>query len=68
MYENLKAQLEKRSISVAHYAKILGISEKTARNKLNGITEFNWTEVQETKKLFSEYTYEYLFNKVSNIS
>lgn len=68
MYENLKNQLEKRNISVANYAKILGISEKTARNKLNGITEFNWTEVQETKKLFSEYTYEYLFNKVSKIS
>lgn len=63
MYENLKMLLEHKNISIVNYAKILGINEKTARNKLNGVTEFNWTEVQITKQLFSEYTYEYLFSK-----
>lgn len=63
MLNVLKRLLSERHITIASYAKILGISEKTARNKLNGETEFTLSEILATMDLFPEYTINYVFKK-----
>ncbi len=62
MYINLKRLLNERNISIKNYGAILGISEKTAQNKLNGVTAFTLPEVNKTLELFPEYTLKHLFN------
>ena len=42
MFSNLKNELVKKDISVKQFGEFLGVSEKTASNKLNGITEFTY--------------------------
>lgn len=59
---NLKKTLSNKGISIKAYASVLGISEKSAWNKLNGETEFTISEALKTKKeLLPEYDLEYLF-------
>lgn len=59
---NLKNELSKKRISTKDFAAFLNISEKTAFNKLNGITEFTYSEVQKISNfLFPEFKSEYLF-------
>ena len=66
MLNVLKRLLSERHITIASYARLLGISEKTARNKLNGETEFTLSEVLATIELFPEYTITYVFTKSDN--
>jgi len=62
MLHNLKTALEKKRISIKAYSLILGISEKSARNKINEETTLTYPEARITKKeLFPEYEFEYLF-------
>lgn len=62
MLANLKRALNEKKISIKAYASILGISEKTAWNKVNENTALTFQEAVLTKKeLFPEYDYEYLF-------
>ena len=63
MYVHLKRLLSERNISVKNYGAILGVSEKTAQNKLNGVTAFTLPEVNKTLELFPEYVLNYLFAK-----
>lgn len=60
----LRKELDRKNISVKAYANFLGLSEKAARNKLNGDSEFSFGEALATKRgLFPEFEYEYLFSK-----
>ena len=62
MLANLKKALDMKGISIKAYAAVLGISEKTAWNKVNEETVITYPEARTTKKeLFPEYDLEYLF-------
>jgi len=62
MLFNLKKALDNKGISFRAYAAILGISEKSAWNKVNEETALTYPEAVLTKKeIFPEYDYEYLF-------
>lgn len=61
MYKNLKEVLTKRDISTKQFGLILGISEKSAYNKLQGITDFTLSEAKKTNAFLNEYSMEYLF-------
>jgi len=48
---------------------LLGVSEKTAYNKLQGITDFTLLEVKKVSKcLFPEYDFDYVFDLTSELS
>lgn len=62
MFTNLKTALHKRGISIKQYAEFLGITEKTAQNKMKGITDFTYPEFKKTcTLLLPEYNADYLF-------
>ena len=42
-------------------AKMLAIDDKSARNKLSGITEFKLSEINTIMDLFPEYRMEWVF-------
>lgn len=66
MFKNLWKLLNEKNISVKDFADFLGICESSARNKLNGQTEFTFTEFSKVCKfLFPEYSSEYLFKKTA---
>lgn len=59
---NLRKALFDKNISIKSYAEFLNISEKTAQNKLNGASEFTFSEVEKTTRiLFPEFNWTYLF-------
>lgn len=63
---NIKVALENKNISTKALAAFLGVSEKTAYNKLMGITEFTYSEAERiTEHLLPEYNTRYLFSKRS---
>ncbi len=62
MYNNLKRVLKEKGITNVMLAEFLGVSEKTASNKLNGNTDFTLAEAMKINKLLcSEYTMDFLF-------
>ena len=62
MYFNLRILLTSKSISIKKFAEFLEVSEKTAQNKLNGVTAFTYPEVCKIKEfLFPEYDLDYIF-------
>lgn len=64
MYYRVKFEISKQGYSIERFAELIGVSEKTLRNKINGVTEFTWTEcllIRETLK--TELTLEVLFEK-----
>lgn len=61
MFPNLNAELSRYNIDVKAFALIIDSSEKTARNKLNGITDFTLPEIRKVAARFPAYTIEYLF-------
>lgn len=62
MLVNLKKALDAKGISLKVYAAVLGISEKSAWNKVNEETVITYPEAKTTKKeLFPEYDFDYLF-------
>lgn len=67
MFKNLKEALRTKGITLKSYAEFLGVTEKTLQNKLNGITEFTFSEVEKTTRiLFTEFKWDYLFSKEEN--
>lgn len=44
MYFKLKFEITKK-YTIEKFAKLINVSEKTLRNKINGITDFTWSEV-----------------------
>lgn len=66
MLVNLEKALRAKNISIKGYADFLGVSEKTIRNKIAGITDFSYPEVRRTKDdLFPEYDIGFLFKPCS---
>lgn len=64
MYSNLKNVLYQKNITIKQYAEFLGVSEKTAQNKLQGITAFTYPEFKKTcTLLLPEYNADYLFGE-----
>lgn len=62
MLKNLKSALEQKGITIKTLAALLGVSEKTAWNKLNGETEITYKEAMIIKKnLLPEYDSDWLF-------
>lgn len=61
MYKNLVEILRKKGVTNKAYAEFLGISEKTAWNKIQGRTEFTLGEAQKTCLLLPEYKMDYIF-------
>jgi len=61
MFGNLRAALRDHHISTAMLARILGVTEKTANNKLSGVTDWTWTEIQSVRTLFPQYQLDWLF-------
>ena len=70
---NLMAELLKKGIrqstAIKLIAKAIGVSEKTVRNKINGITEWKLSEaVAINDKFFGgEQSIAYLFSKIDTI-
>ena len=64
MFSNLKMILCKKEITIRQYAEFLGISEKSAHNKIKGHTDFTYQEYKKTcKMLLPEYNPDYLFRE-----
>lgn len=62
MKPNLKAEMARTNISYVDIASLLGVCEKTARNKLNGSTKFTIEEALKIKSnFFSNCSSDYLF-------
>ena len=60
---NIKKVLDKEKIDTAALANFLGVTERTVRNKILGVTDFTYTEVAKIKReLLPEYDTEYLFS------
>ena len=60
MYKNLVEILKRKGITIKAYAELLGISEKSAQNKIYARTEFTLGEALKTCALMPEYKMEYL--------
>lgn len=67
LLKNLKKALDNKNISLAAYAAVLGISQKSAWNKINEETPVTYPEARKTKdELFPEYDLEYLLASDGN--
>jgi DNA-binding XRE family transcriptional regulator len=66
MYRNLKGEIIKANLTIAKLAIKIGVTEKTLRNKINGETEFSWSEVLKIRKIVAPHlTLEELFEKAN---
>ncbi len=60
--DNLKAEMQRNGLTVKDIMNAIGCSEKTARNKINGETDFTYSEAECVRnKLFPGMRMEYLF-------
>lgn len=44
MYSHLRGEMFRAKITVTELADRIGVTEKTLRNKINGISDFTWPE------------------------
>lgn len=51
MYRTLRGEMFKSGITIKQLARQIGVSEKTIRNKLSGLTQFTWGEALAIKKI-----------------
>ena len=65
-YAFLYGEMVKQQMTVEQVSEKLGIQGRTFRNKLNGITDFTWSEVCTLHKLFPQFSKEELFQTVPN--
>ena len=64
MYLRLKYEIVRKGYTIESFAKEIGISEKTLRNKINGSTDFTWSECMLIRdKLNTDLSLEDLFLK-----
>ncbi len=69
MYYRLKIEISRRGYTIEKFASKLNISEKSLRNKINGTTEFTWSEVLTIRDLIDpDMLLEELFKKESKIA
>lgn len=45
MYYRLRNEIDRRGYTIEKFAALANMSEKSLRNKLNGVTDFSWSEV-----------------------
>lgn len=60
MLRNLRKVMDERNISTKLYAVQIGVAEKSAYNKIMGLTELSLGEAKKTMELFPEYNMEWL--------
>lgn len=66
MYINLKAEMVRHGVNDADVAKLIGVSDRTFRNKINGKSEFGVKQaMQIRRKFFPDLDIEYLFGENS---
>ena len=53
MFRVLRGEMVKSNITIAKLAGMIGISEKSLRNKISGVTEFTWNEVLKIREIVS---------------
>ncbi len=53
MYRVLKGEMVKANISIRELAFKIGVTERSLRNKINGITAFTWNEVLKIREIVS---------------
>lgn len=53
MYSALRAEMYRAKRTITSLASDLGITEKTLRNKLNGNSDFTWSEAQMIHRLLN---------------
>lgn len=64
MMENIRKAMKVKGISALAIARVIGTTEKTVNNKLNGISEFTVSEAKQiSEALFPEYDFFYLFER-----
>lgn len=67
MFTNLKNLLHAKGITIKKYAEFLEVNEKTVQNKLNGITDFTYSEFKKTCYfIFPEYKADFIFKEDEN--
>lgn len=65
MYDNLKALMAQKGITIEALARVLNVHVNTVRNKLEGESEFSIGQAQIiSEAIFPEYTMKYLFHRV----
>lgn len=64
MFPHLTAELKRKGISYKAIAKLIGCSERSVQNKVQGVTEFTLSEVLLIQEnMFPEYELRYLFKR-----
>ena len=64
MFRVLRGEMVKINLTIIDLASQIGITEKTLRNKINGDTEFTWSEVCRIHKIVNpNMSKEELFQK-----
>lgn len=59
---NVQKALNDKNITMRAVAQLLGVTEKTIQNKIQGDTDFSFPEAMKIKReLLPEYDYDYLF-------
>lgn len=53
MFRVLRGEMVKADLTIAQLADRIEISEKSLRNKMNGVTEFTWSEVLIIRKIIA---------------
>lgn len=66
MYQNLKALMGAKGITIETVARLLCVHRDTITNKLNGESEFTYGQAELIHDiLFPEYSIRYIFNRAS---
>ena len=69
MYYRLRNEIDKRGYTIGRFATLANMSEKGLRNKLNGMTDFSWSEVLLIRELLDpELSLEDLFKREDKIA
>ena len=64
MYIRLRFEITQR-YTIEEFSKMIGVSEKTLRNKINGTSEFTWSECLAIREALNvDLPLEVLFEKV----
>lgn len=69
MFRVLRGEMVKINLTIAQLAVMINVTEKTLRNKINGETEFTWSEVCKIHKIVNpDMPKEELFRKDDNVA
>lgn len=69
LYYRLRNEIDRRGYTIEKFATLANMSEKSLRNKLNGVTDFSWSEVLLIRDLLDPDLYlEELFKREDKIA